>query len=140
MGSWMQEIVSPAIDKQACIVPVPLGEIRKRERGYNQTELIATSFAEKNERPFSSHVLRRVRETRSQVGLNLIERQENVSDAFEAVPQKVNGKAIILIDDLFTTGATMSACAKALYRAGAKSIVGLSIARARPRFDSPPLS
>lgn len=140
MGAWLHEISVPAHSRRAHVIPVPLGEVRKRERGYNQAELIASEFAEISGRPYSSQALRRVRETRSQVGLNLAERQENVFDAFEADPQQVSDEVIMLVDDLFTTGATLSACAKALHRAGADSVVGLSVARARPRRHTPSVS
>jgi ComF family protein len=140
MGAWLHEISVPVHSRRARIVPVPLGEVRKRERGYNQADLIASEFAEISERLYFGQALRRVRETRSQVGLNLAERQENVFGAFVADPQQVSGKVILLVDDLFTTGATMSACAEALHQAGAGTVVGLSVARARPRRDTPSVS
>jgi len=73
-----------------------------------------------------------MRETRSQVGLSPMERKENISGAFRAVPVLAAGKVILLVDDVVTTGATLRACSEALIKAGAKHIYALTLARALP--------
>ncbi|HEX7474909.1 MAG TPA: ComF family protein [Dehalococcoidales bacterium] len=114
------------------VVPVPLGKERMKERGYNQVGLVATPLAAINHWAYAPKALVRSRETRSQVGLTLAERKVNVSGAFKADAALVSGITILLIDDVATTGATLSACAAALLDAGARSIYGLTLARALP--------
>ncbi|MBX3012772.1 MAG: ComF family protein [Caldilineaceae bacterium] len=109
------------------VVPVPLHDTRHRERGYNQAELLASAFCRSVQLPLSSAWLFRQRATRSQVGLTATERQQNVQDAFRAMPA-VADKRLLLVDDLYTTGATMRACAQAALAAGATSVVGLALA------------
>jgi ComF family protein len=115
------------------VVPVPLGRKRLRERGYNQVGLIARPLASSNGWQYCPQALARARETRSQVGLTSVERQVNVKDAFCSEPARVSGKNILLMDDIVTTGATMSACASALVRAGARQVYALTLARALPQ-------
>jgi competence protein ComFC len=112
------------------VVPVPLGKKRLYERGYNQVGLIAMPLAAVNHLRYAPRALARSRETRTQVGLTLVERKENVSGAFQSDTALVSGTTILLIDDVATTGATLSACATALLVAGAKSIYALTLARA----------
>lgn len=80
--------------------------------------------------PVLPSALVRIRETNTQVGLNPAEREQNVAGAFAADPVQVRGRSPLLVDDVFTTGATLSACADALQRAGASVVFGLTIARA----------
>ncbi len=115
------------------ITPVPLGRNRQRERGYNQVGLVAKPLAEINGWAYTPRGLKRVRETRSQVGLSVLQRKENVSGAFRADPVLLAGKTVLLMDDVATTGATLSACTEALLSAGAASVYALTIARALPR-------
>jgi ComF family protein len=114
------------------VVPVPLGRQRMNERGYNQAALLAMPVAFMLERRYAPRSIFRIRETRSQVGLSAVERRENIADAFQADPDRVFGKAILLIDDVTTTGATVAACSKALREAGATTIHALTLARALP--------
>lgn len=114
------------------VIPVPLNPKRIKERGYNQSYLLAFPFSMKINKPINKQALRRSKETRPQVGLNRHERLLNVSEAFVADPQQVKGKNILLIDDVTTTGATLEACASALKLAGANDIVGFTLARAVP--------
>jgi ComF family protein len=109
------------------VVPVPLHAERQRERGYNQAELLARVFCQRLALPLRSHWLHRQRLTRSQVGLGTHERQDNVTDAFLASPE-VQGKMLLLIDDVYTTGATLTACASAALAAGALSVDALALA------------
>jgi ComF family protein len=112
------------------ITSVPLGLVRFDERGYNQATLLARPMALCLEVPFSSRVLTRIRETRTQVGLTVKERRENMADAFRADSKLVKGKNILVVDDVVTSGATLNACAKALLDGGASKVYGFSLARA----------
>ena len=77
----------------------------------------------------------RAKETRSQVGLTAVERKENVQSAFRAEPKRVKGCAILMVDDVSTTGATLSSVADALYKSGTREVYAVTIARALPRLD-----
>ena len=109
------------------IIPIPLHPVRKKERGYNQSEQIAAGiFGEKN---IYRDVLRRERYTESQVKLNRARRQENVRNAFAVMDKKfVNGADFVLLDDVFTTGATMNECARVLKENGAATVSGIALA------------
>ena len=111
------------------VVPVPLGVARRAERGYNQASLLAWPIALSCGLAYRPKALRRWRDTPSQVGLDMLERRKNLIDAFQARPDLVDGKAVMLVDDVTTTGATMQACALALRKAGASRIYGLTLAR-----------
>ena len=108
------------------VVPVPLHRSRLRRRGFNQAELLARSVARKINAPVSD-TLQVVRRTRDQVGLSAVERKANVREAFSS-GGRVRGR-ILLVDDVFTTGATMSSCAETLLRAGAGEVHALSLCR-----------
>lgn len=124
------------------IVPVPLHPARQRERGFNQSELLAAGLVRALERqsggaaPRVAHeCLRRKRATPPQTGLTVAARRENLRGAFEVVkPEEVRGRCVVLVDDVMTTGATLSACARALNRAGAAEVLGITLARATPQF------
>jgi competence protein ComFC len=108
------------------IVPVPLHRSRLRKRGFNQAELLALGVAEKMKATVSD-TLEVVRSTRDQIELSAAERRANVAGAYKAtVP--LRGR-VLLIDDVFTTGATMNACAATLLRAGADQVNALSLCR-----------
>lgn len=117
------------------IVPVPLGRKRLRERGYNQVALVARPLAYELDLTYAPQVLQKTRETRSQVGLNMLERRENVRQAYQADPSGVKRKVILLMDDVATTGSTLSACSEALLSAGAQEVYALTVARALPHHD-----
>jgi ComF family protein len=112
------------------LAPVPLGRGRLSQRGYNQAGLIAWPLALSLGIAFAPGALWRTRETRSQVGLTRPERRLNVHDAFEASPSRVRGRSVMLVDDVATTGATLSSCAEALHAAGARDVFALTVARA----------
>jgi len=114
------------------VVPVPLGKERTKERGYNQVGLVAMPLALINHWRYSPRALVRTRETRSQVGLSIAERRENVSGAFLGNPALILRSNVLLLDDVATTGATLSSCSAALMDAGANSVYALTIARALP--------
>ncbi|MBA3065982.1 ComF family protein [bacterium] len=109
------------------IIPVPLHKSRKNERGYNQSALIAKSIARLLKIPFSASKLQRTRNTPSQRGLHPAERIKNVKGAF-IVSGKVP-QAVLLIDDVATTGATINECAATLKSAGAKRVVALTFSK-----------
>lgn len=110
------------------LVPVPLHSKRKRWRGFNQSEILAKSLAERFGVHFSDSLVR-TRETATQVGLKRDERRKNVKDAFSLKNSAdVRGKNILLVDDVFTSGATMNDCCRVLKRAGAKSVWGMAVA------------
>ena len=111
------------------ITSVPLSKERLKERGYNQSSLLAYPLALRLHKPFIGRVIARIRTTHSQVGLNIIERRENVRNAFSANPQYVEHKSVLIIDDVATSGATLRACSEALRSAGAEDIYGLTLAR-----------
>ena len=113
------------------VVPVPLGERRFIERGYNQSALLARPVALAIGKSYISRGLLKTRETDTQVGLSFSQRIENVDGAFLADPVYINKRRILLIDDVITSGATMEACSDALKKAGAVEVNGLSLARSR---------
>ncbi|MCS7325040.1 MAG: ComF family protein [Thermoflexales bacterium] len=114
------------------LVPVPLHPRRQRERGYNQSELLAKALSASLGFAVARQALRRTRHTAQQAQLaDDAQRQANVHGAFAANPRAVYAKPILLVDDVYTTGATLSACAEALLAAGASQVAALTLARAR---------
>jgi len=114
------------------VVPIPLHKHRLRERGFNQTELMVKHFAKSFDLQVGGHkVLWRDKPTDPQKALSDKGRWDNMQDAFFASKTHVEGKIILLIDDIYTTGSTMDACAKALKVQGAKEVYCLSIAIGR---------
>jgi len=109
------------------VVPVPLHPSRLRRRGYNQAALLARALAGRIGVPFSDK-LKAVRRTRDQVELTAAGRRENVRGAFEA-RGRVRGR-VLLVDDVLTTGATMSECARVLLEAGASGVYAVGLCRA----------
>jgi ComF family protein len=112
------------------LMPVPLGKNRLKERGYNQVGLVARPLAYRLRLKYEPNALWKVRETRSQVGLTVSQRRENVQNAYQADSKIGNRKSILLMDDVATTGSTIFACTEALLSAGAQEIYVLTIARA----------
>jgi ComF family protein len=113
------------------VVPIPLGRQRHKERGYNQVGMVAFPLALGLQVHYLPKGLSRRKETRSQVGLTREERRKNVSDAFVADDQ-VKGKTVLVMDDVSTTGSTLSSSAEALLLSGAKEVYALAVARALP--------
>jgi ComF family protein len=111
------------------LIPVPLYWSRRWRRGFNQAEVLAGAVGREHGLPVLSRALRRVRPTPPQQG-DAETRRRNVRDAFEiSVPSTVAGKCLLLVDDVFTTGATANACAKEIRRAGAAEVGVLTLAR-----------
>jgi ComF family protein len=116
------------------VVPVPLHRTRERERGFNQAELIAREVAKRLGLPVKAVLLMRTKARPDKHILSNEERWRIVRGAFATRPgSQVDNKRVLLVDDVMTTGATLDACAKALLEAGAKSVVGLTVARAVKR-------
>ncbi len=113
------------------VIPIPLHRLKKIERGYNQSYFIAKSFCKSLKLSLDEKSTKRIKYTTSQTALSLIERKANIENAFAVKKgKKIAGKNILLIDDVITTGATTSECAKALIGAGANKIFAASIALA----------
>jgi ComF family protein len=121
---WPQWAHTPEI-----IIPVPLHPRRQRIRGFNQSMLLAQQLAPEIGIELNSQALERVRHTRPQVDLTPQRRLENVQDAFSADSHAIKGKSILLLDDVFTTGATMNSAASALLKAGASHVSAYCLAR-----------
>ncbi len=117
------------------MIPVPLGKNRLKERGYNQVALVAEPLAYLTGLVYSPKALWKSRETRSQVGLNVSQRRDNVHGAYQADPKTVKGKTIVLMDDVATTGSTIFSCTEALLVAGARDVYAITIARALSHHD-----
>ncbi|MCA1641264.1 MAG: ComF family protein [Acidobacteria bacterium] len=120
------------LDAATRVVPVPLHPERERERGFNQAAQLASAVASLARLPLDEWSVRRVKHTeRHRAGMDARARRETVADAFQvARPRLVGGERVLLVDDVFTTGATVSACAHALKRAGALEVFVLTAARA----------
>jgi len=115
------------------VVPVPLFSARQRERGYNQAELIAKRLARRLGLKLGSFLLVRTRPRPAQRLLTHRQRWQSVRGAYETRKgTKVDNLRILLVDDVFTTGATLDSCSRALKKAGAASVCGLTVARVVP--------
>ena len=112
------------------VTAVPLFHARERERGYNQAALLAGALARRLDRPFHRKLVQRVRDTGTQTHLTAKERASNVRDAFiSSRAAAVAGRRVLLVDDVMTTGATVSECARALKSAGAREVLVVALAR-----------
>jgi len=113
------------------LVPVPLHPRRLRERGFNQCVVLARQVARGHGLPLELRALRRVVDTESLTGLTRGERRSNLRKAFACPrPASVEGRSVLLVDDVATTGSTLAECARALLAAGARSVGALTLARA----------
>lgn len=144
LGQWLGKAwlnADLAGNTKLTVVPIPLHANKQRQRGYNQADLLAESFSQVTGLPLQRHGLERVRETEAQFTLGAAEREKNLKSAF-AVGKKLqksrSGLAVLLLDDIYTTGATARAAADVLRRQGIKvyGLVAIAAAGASvsPRF------
>jgi ComF family protein len=139
LGGWFARRLADLVKREPelfaadAVVPVPLDRGRLRERGYNQAELIAKPLARLLGIPFRSYLLVRTRLRPNHLRLTRRERWETVRGAYATHKMaQVDKLRVLLVDDVFTTGATLDACSRALKGAGAAQVVGLTVARALP--------
>jgi competence protein ComFC len=117
-------------EKWDWIVPVPLHPAREREREFNQAERLARRLSAATRIPINNHLLRRVLPTRTQTLLSRAERLANIRGAFALCRRaRLKGERIVLVDDVFTTGATTGTCAKVLRGGGASAVCVWTVAR-----------
>jgi len=132
LAELLVDAAGPELAKERwdLIVPVPLYPARQREREFNQAERLANCLNAVTHIPVNKRLLRRVRPTCTQTVLSRAEREENVRNAFATRRgQRLNGERIVLVDDVLTTGATTSACAKVLRNGGAGDVCVWTVAR-----------
>lgn len=111
------------------IVPVPLHRVKKAERGYNQSYYIAKGIGKVTSFPVNDHILKRERFTESQTTMTLLERKQNINNAFVAKNKKqITGKNILILDDVITTGATVAECGRVLLEHGSGKVYAASVA------------
>ncbi len=131
-AGWMTQALQDIDCGDAVIAPVPLHPKRLRQRRFNQAALLAEALARATQLPWDAALLRRTRATPSQGGLSAQQRARNVTGAFATSPNArdtLQDRAVILVDDVFTTGATVAACARVLKRAGAQTVAVAALAR-----------
>ncbi len=128
MARVRTEMTAPLPD---LLIPVPLHSTRRRERGFNQSQLLAKQLEKLTKVPLASNGLKRIKPTPSQTRLKKRQRRQNIAGAF-ACPdaELVRGKRVMLVDDVYTTGSTLNECARVLMEAGAESVECLAYARA----------
>jgi ComF family protein len=141
LGKLLNEIIAKAaFPENLLVIPVPLWTGKRRARGFNQAEEIARALVSgtaSTRIQLDTTSLVRRRETASQTGLTRHQRRANVRGAFAVVrSQAVQGKSVLLVDDVMTTGTTAAECARVLLRAGAKEVFVATVARATKEVES----
>jgi ComF family protein len=140
MGRWMARAGHELLEKADALVPVPLHWQRAWGRRYNQSGALARVIARQSGVKVASEALRRVRPTQQQIGLSRSQRASNVQGAFKVADHRrseIQGRRVVLVDDVLTTGATVDACARALLRAKAASVDVLVFARVVESHKAP---
>lgn len=143
MARWMLRAGTELVADAEVVVPVPLHWRRFFWRQFNQSAEIARTVASLSSLPFAPTAVRRVKRTRQQIGLGQREREDNVRAAFVVPPEaeiEIRGRRVLLVDDVYTTGATVSAVTRALKKGGARGVDVLTFARVLPgdfRPDDP---
>jgi len=132
LGGYFSDIIRNYILKNKIkfdlIIPMPIHENRRKQRGYNQSEILVKSL----EKDFAvdKDIVIRIKDTPHQTGLNKENRKINLEHAFQVKDQKkIKDKVILLVDDIYTTGSTLNECSKELLKYGAKEVIGLCVAR-----------
>ncbi|MCC7271835.1 MAG: ComF family protein [Alphaproteobacteria bacterium] len=131
-GAWLARAAGPLAAEAEVVVPVPLHRLRLLRRHYNQAALLALALGRRIRVPVVPDALVRKRATPSQGGLRRLGRFRNVAGAFAVPPRRrrhVDGRRVLLVDDVLTTGATVEACARALRAAGARAVDVVTLAR-----------
>jgi ComF family protein len=131
---WPRDVV----DERTALVPIPLASARMRERGYNQSALIAGGLSTRWRVPVWGNLVVRSRETRSQTQLTPEQRLGNVAGSFQIGARNLaamQGAHLVIVDDVVTTAATLNACARVLYEAGARIISYVTFGRAHASGD-----
>ena len=132
LGNLMYQAGHDMLEKTDLIIAVPLHPRKLMKRKYNQAGLLAQYLARKTKKRYLANTLQRMINTKTQGHDNAEQRKQNVKGAFRVKnPKAVAGKRIVMIDDVYTTGATLNECAKVLYKAGAQNVDCLTIARVR---------
>jgi ComF family protein len=132
--AWPRDV----LDERAAVLPIPLASARKRERGYNQSALIAAGLSRRWRVPTWENLVVRSRETQSQTRLTPEQRLGNVAGSFQIGARNIDalqGAHVMIVDDVVTTAATLNACAKLLYDAGARIISYVTFGRAHASGD-----
>ncbi len=140
MGRWMVQAGRELLAEADVLVPVPLHWRRGWSRRYNQSGALARVIERQTGVKLASEALRRVRPTQQQIGLSRSQRASNVQGAFKVAPDRgadIQGRRVVLIDDVLTSGATTDACARALLRARAASVDVLVFARVVDTYKAP---
>jgi ComF family protein len=125
---WMSQAGADLIARADFIAPAPMHWTRLAVRSFNQAAWLAQALAQSTGKPWRPEALRRVKRRKSQAGLSALERRRNVGGAIKA-SGRLEGKTVLVVDDVFTTGATLEACARALKKVGAAEVDGLTLAR-----------
>ena len=140
LAGWFAQRLLPVVRENATqfaadvVVPVPLHPLRRKERGYNQAELIARSLAKQLNLPCRPYLLVRTQPRPEKLRLTVRERWHSVRNAFDIRGgSQVDKLRVLLLDDVLTTGATLDACSRALREAGAAHVAAITVARAMPR-------
>lgn len=139
LGARLAQLLSqiwahyPLLQEAEVIVPMPLHRRREKERGFNQSGILAKCLSGMVGRPLAAKAVGRVRNTPSQTGLSHRQRRLNVAQCFEVrQPAAIQGKACLVVDDVFTTGATLNSLARVLKEEGAAKVFALTLARVSP--------
>jgi ComF family protein len=133
LGRLMAEHDYPSfrVRDYSLILPVPLHPRRLRQRGFNQSVILAREVSRRHGVAMDFRTLRRIVDTESQAGLKKEERRSNIRKAFAVTdPERIRGQNILLVDDVYTTGSTLGECAKTLLKGGAEAVGALTLARA----------
>lgn len=128
---WQRQ---PPLNSATMIVPVPLHPQREQQRGFNQAAVIGVHLSRSCEVPVSeTNLVRVVHSERHRAGMDAAARRVSVDDVFQVrYPRLISGEHVLLVDDVFTTGATVSACARVLREAGAAEVLALTLVRPSP--------
>ncbi len=131
MADGWKRLAPPGLELDA-IVPVPLHRSRQRQRGYNQASLLAEALGTRLQLPVLEGAMVRTRDTAPQVNLGAQERRANVRDAFQCTRSGLTDRRLLLVDDVYTSGATLESGCLALRDAGASSVWACTLTRAKP--------